>query len=193
MAMIQAANSQLELGHSKKGIPSPVLGILIFVICEIMIFSALISTRIVIKASSGIFAPPENVKLPVIMTGFNTVVLILSGIFMVAAGYKHGTERSKTFFALAIATGAFFLGVQGYEWTNLISYGMTMTSGVYGATFYLIIGCHALHVIAAMIAMVFYYRKYTKDQFGKDGMLALQIYWLFVVIVWPILYGLVYF
>lgn len=193
MAMMQATNTSVELGHSKKGIPSPVLGILIFVICEIMIFSALISTRIVIKASSGIFAPPENVKLPVLMTGFNTAVLIASGLFMIAAGFKQGTERSKTMFALAIATGGFFLAVQGYEWMNLISYGMTMTSGVFGATFYLIIGCHALHAVAAMIAMVWYYLKYTKDQFGKDGMLALQIYWLFVVLVWPILYSLVYF
>jgi heme/copper-type cytochrome/quinol oxidase subunit 3 len=170
-----------------------VLGILIFVVCELMIFSALISTRIVIKASAGIFAPPQNVVLPVITTGFNTAVLLLSGIFMIAAGWKHGSERSKTFFALAIATGLFFLAVQGYEWVNLISYGMTMTSGVFGATFYLIIGCHALHLIAAVIAMVWYYIAYMKNKFGPDGMLAMQIYWSFVVLVWPVLYSLVYF
>lgn len=193
MAMIQATSSDVQLGHSKKGIPSPVLGMLIFVVGEIMFFSALISTRIVIKASSGIFAPPENVKLPVLMTGFNTAVLILSGILMIAAGFKHGSERSKTLFALSIATGAFFVGVQGYEWFNLLSYGMTMTSGVFGATFYLIIGCHALHAIAALFVMIWYYREYTKNRFGKDGMLALQIFWLFVVLIWPVLYSLVYF
>lgn len=193
MAMMQATAKDVELGHSKKGIPSPVLGILIFVVGEIMFFSALISTRIVIKASSGIFAPPENVKLPVLMTGFNTLVLLISGILLIAAGFKFGSERSKTLFALSIATGAFFLGVQGYEWVNLLAYGMTMTSGVFGATFYLIIGFHALHAVAALIAMSFYYWKYTKNQFGKDGMLALQILWMFVVLIWPILYRLVYF
>jgi heme/copper-type cytochrome/quinol oxidase subunit 3 len=192
MAMMEAA-SPGTLRHSRKGIPSPVLGILIFVVCELMIFSALISTRIVIKASAGIFAPPQNVILPVITTGFNTAVLLLSGVFMIAAGWKFGSERSKTLFALAIATGLFFLAVQGYEWVNLISYGMTMTSGVFGATFYLIIGCHALHLLAAVIAMVWYYIAYMKNNFGPDGMLALQIYWTFVVLVWPVLYSLVYF
>ncbi len=190
---MQATISNVEPRHSKKGIPSPVLGILIFVVGELMFFSALISTRIVIKASAGIFAPPENVKLPVVMTGFNTAVLILSGLLMIGAGFKHGSERSKSLYALAIATGAFFVGVQGYEWWNLISYGMTMTSGVFGATFYLIIGCHALHAILALAVMVWYYVLYTKNRFGKEGMLALQIYWLFVVMIWPVLYSLVYF
>ncbi len=193
MSTMQATTQKVELGQGKRGIPSPVLGILIFVVGELMFFSALISTRIVIKASAGIFAPPENVKLPVLMTGFNTAVLILSGILLIAAGFKHGSERSKTLFALSIATGGFFVGVQGYEWFNLLKYGMTMTSGIFGATFYLIIGCHALHAIGAIIAMVWYYAKYSKDQFGKDGMRALQIYWLFVVLIWPVLYRIVYF
>lgn len=193
MAMMQATTNGVELGHSKKGIPSPVLGILIFVVGELMFFSALISTRVVIKASAGIFAPPENVKLPVLMTGFNTAVLLLSGILMIAAGFKHGSERSKTLYALAIATGGFFLGVQGYEWFNLLKFGMTMTSGIFGATFYLIIGCHALHAFAALFVMIWYYRAYSKNRFGKEGMLALQIYWLFVVLIWPVLYSLVYF
>ncbi|MBC7530996.1 MAG: cytochrome c oxidase subunit 3 [Oligoflexus sp.] len=192
MAMTKAA-SMKPLRHSEKGIPSPVLGILIFVVCELMVFSALISTRIVIKASAGIFAPPENIKLPVLTTGFNTAVLLLSGVFMIAAGWKHGSERSKSLFALAIATGAFFLGVQGYEWFNLLKFGMTMTSNIFGATFYLLIGCHALHAVAALIAMAWFYRLYTKDQFGKHGMLALQIYWVFVVLVWPVLYSIIYF
>jgi heme/copper-type cytochrome/quinol oxidase subunit 3 len=192
MAMTEAAAIR-PLRHSEKGIPSPVLGILIFVVGELMFFSALVSTRIVIKASAGIFAPPENIKLPIITTGFNTAVLILSGLFMIAAGFKHGSERSKSLFALAIATGAFFVGVQSYEWFNLVKYGMTMTSSIFGATFYLIIGCHALHAIAAIITMAWFYRLYTKDRFGKDGMLALQIYWVFVVLIWPVLYSIIYF
>ena len=191
--MMQATTNEVELGHGKRGIPSPVLGILIFVVGELMFFSALISTRIVIQASAGIFAPPENVKLHVLMTGFNTAVLLLSGVLMIAAGFKHGSERSKSLFALAIATGAFFVGVQGYEWFNLLKYGMTMTSGVFGATFYLIIGCHALHVLAALVTMIWYYGKYSRNAFGKDGMRALQIYWLFVVLIWPVLYRIVYF
>ena len=192
MAMTQDA-SLGTLRRSRSGIPSPVLGILIFVVGEIMFFSALISTRIVIKASAGIFAPPSNVTLPILTTGFNTAVLIVSGILMICAGRNQGSERSKSLFALAIATGLFFLAVQGYEWFNLIKFGMTMTSGVFGATFYLIIGCHALHAIGALLAMIYFYRLYTKDKLGPDGFLALQIFWTFVVTIWPVLYSLVYF
>lgn len=177
----------------RSGIPSPVLGMLVFVVSELMFFMALVSTLLVIKATTNVFAPPESVRLPIVTTGFNTLVLLTSGVFLVLAGRNFGSERSKSLFSLAIITGAFFVAVQGYEWVNLIKYGMTMTSGIFGACFFLIIGIHGLHALGAIVALIACYRLYSRGTLQKEYLTAMQIFWGFVVLIWPLLYGLVYF
>ena len=76
---------------------------------------------------------------------------------------------------------------------NLLRYGMTVSSGLFAATFYLIIGSHAFHATGAIFAMLLMLPKIKKQTATVDGMKAMQIFWLFVVGLWPILYGLIYF
>ena len=88
--------------------------------------------------------------------------------------------------------GGIFLLVQGSEWVRLIHYGLT---GVYGGTFYTLIGCHGLHVIGALVAVLVVRRAagqghYTARQHA--AVTACQLFWFFVVGVWPVLYVLVY-
>src|SRR4051812_41383193 len=93
----------------------------------------------------------------------------------------------------AILLGSFFVIFQGYEWVHLIRYGLSMTSGIFGATFFLLIGSHGLHALIAVIAMALVYWKLVKGSLTADGLRAMSIFWLFVVGIWPVLYGLVYF
>jgi cytochrome c oxidase subunit III len=180
-------------------VPSEVLGMLIFVLTEVMFFLALISAFLVIRAQVfGTWAPPGELKLPVLMTAFNTAVLLISGVLMVLAtkafAKPDGKARGQVLLGQAILFGAFFVGVQGYEWVKLIRYGMTMTSGIFGATFYLLIGSHGLHALAAIVAMGWMLFKMRKGWLvSVNGMRAMAIFWLFVVGIWPVLYGLVYF
>lgn len=174
-------------------IPSSVLGMLIFVTTEIMFFFALVSAHTVIKSGSGLWAPPESVRLPLLATGFNTLVLLSSGVFLWLAGRNFGKDKARTYFALSIVTGLFFVCLQGYEWTHLIQYGLTMTSGVFGATFFLLVGSHGLHAASAVIAMIIMYQLMSRGRINRDHFRALQIFWFFIVLVWPLFYGLVYF
>jgi cytochrome c oxidase subunit III len=87
------------------------------------------------------------------------------------------------------------LAVQGYEWAQLISYGLHVTSGAYGATFYTLIGLHAAHVIGALVWLLaaLYLAAHGRFLDGRAGVLrACAIYWHFVVALWPILYVAVY-
>jgi cytochrome c oxidase subunit 3 len=98
---------------------------------------------------------------------------------------------------LAITTllGVVFLGVQGYEWVQLVSFGVTMTSGVYGATFYTLIGCHALHVFGAVMWLLLVLVGAKRGRYGAarhTGLTLCGIYWYYVVALWPVLYYLVY-
>ncbi len=166
---------------------------LIFVTTELMFFAALVSSHTVIRSGAGLWAPPESVRLPIITTAFNTAVLLFSGFFLWLAGRDLKKPIARTYFALAIVTGLFFVCVQGYEWTQLLKYGMTMTSGVFGATFFLLVGSHGLHAAAGVIAMAVVYLVSSKKELTRDQFRALQIFWFFIVAVWLVFYGLVYF
>ena len=89
--------------------------------------------------------------------------------------------------------GIGFVVLQGFEWMRLIAYGMSMTSGIFGACFFLLIGTHGLHAAAAAIAMGYLYLRLRRHQLRPEHVQAMQVFWYFVVGIWPVLYGLVYF
>jgi heme/copper-type cytochrome/quinol oxidase subunit 3 len=108
--------------------------------------------------------------------------------------FSSQAAQAKQLLALTIALGTVFVSVQGYEWVQLISFGLTITSSTYGGVFYLIIGAHGLHVIGGLLALLACLRRLnsTSQQLTIDNLRAAQIFWYFVVGVWPVLYTLVY-
>jgi heme/copper-type cytochrome/quinol oxidase subunit 3 len=173
-----------------------VLGTLIFVITEVMFFAALISGYLVIRAGAGLrWVPPADVRLPVEATAINTLALLISGILMVLATRLFVGARAKARWAFigAMVLGAAFVVLQGQEWLKLISAGMTMLSGVFAACFFLLIGTHGLHAFSAIIAMAYLLIRMRKGDLRLEHMKAMTVYWLFIVLIWPVLYRLVYF
>ena len=96
--------------------------------------------------------------------------------------------------ATTAALGGLFLVVQGYEWIRLIGFGLTLSSSVYGATFYSLIGLHGLHVAGALVWVVVTTLRAARA--GADARLtpvqACAMYWHFVVGLWPVLFVAVY-
>jgi heme/copper-type cytochrome/quinol oxidase subunit 3 len=180
----------------RPAVPSAVIGVMMFVAAEAMFFAGLISAFLVVKAGikPGMWPPPWQPRLPVEVTGVNTAILVVSGLLMLAAGrvlVKNGVVSVPLYLA-ATALGATFVGVQGYEWSQLLSQGLTMTSSNHGAFFYLIVGTHALHVVAGLMALVWGALRLRKGTLTVAQRSAIQIFWTFVVGLWPILYSLVY-
>lgn len=172
------------------------VGTLILVTTEIMFFVALISAYMVIRAGTNAsWVPPVGVRLPVPATAFNTAMLLISGLLTALAvlRFEGNPGRARLMFIVATGLGGFFVLFQGYEWVQLITYGMTMTSGIFGATFFLLIGSHGLHVLGGVLAMLYVHRRWQRGQLTKGGIRAMFIFWAFVVGIWPVLYGLVYF
>ena len=187
--------------HRSAVIPSPVLGMVIFIATEIMFFAGLVSTYLVIRAGIAFWPPIGQPRLPVEATAFNTLVLLMSGVTAWLSGRSFAdgqTARMRRLFGLTVFLGVFFVLFQGYEWIQLINFGLTLSgeSGVYGGLFYIIIGAHALHVIAAVCLMVYIWFRLPVLISGEgDSSVfgAARLFWYFVVAVWPVLYGLVYF
>jgi len=172
---------------------------MLFLICgEVMFFGGLVSAFLVLRVTAVQWPPPLQPRLPIGVTGVNTLVLIASSAAMASAVRALDRQDARLLvqrLLIAGGLGAIFLLVQGYEWVRLVSYGLTMWSGAYGTTFYTVIGTHAAHVAAAVIWVGLTAWLAGRGRFldGRAGPLrACSIYWHFVVALWPILYVAVY-
>jgi cytochrome c oxidase subunit 3 len=74
----------------------------------------------------------------------------------------------------------------------LLGQGLTIRSSGYGGFFYLIVGAHGLHVLGGLVAFALALRDVGRGTASRDQILATRIFWLFVVLLWPILYWRVY-
>jgi cytochrome c oxidase subunit III len=168
---------------------------LMLVAAETMFFSGLIGAFIVFRVASAAWPPPFQPRLPVGVTGVNTAILLLSGVVIQLAMRARASSETQRVLRLLSATallGTIFLLVQGYEWVRLIHYGLTLSSGVYGATFYTLIGCHGAHVLGAVVWLGVVLARVRSGIAGRESVQLAGVYWTFVVALWPALYVLVY-
>ena len=174
------------------------LAVLFLIGGESMFFAALISGLFVLRLGQPLWPPPFQPRLPVGVTGVNTLVLLASSVTMVCAlrALARGEEVVLVKrLVLTAGLGALFLLVQGYEWARLIGYGLTVSAGAYGATFYTLIGAHALHVFGALVWLSVTLVLAARGRFrhGQTAPVkACAMFWHFVVGLWPILYVAVY-
>ena len=174
------------------------LATMFLIAAETMLFAGMISAFIVLRIGAAVWPPPLQPRLPVALTGANTLVLLASSLAMAAAvrALRGGAvPLAITRLKSAAALGALFLSVQGYEWVRLIGFGLTVSSGAFGGTFYTLIGAHGLHVVGALawlgLALI-RLRAGRIHPARPAGLRACAMYWHFVVGLWPVLYVAVY-
>ena len=176
-------------------IPSNILGMLMFVGAEIMVFAGLVSAYTVYRASTAVWPPPDQPRLPLEETALNTAALLASGVVLYFASrlFRRGERaRANRWLLVSILLGAFFVVYQGAEWVALISEGLTLKSSNLGAFFYLIIGLHALHAIVALGLLVYAWVRLRSGFLSPAFLGVTEVFWYFVVGVWPVLYLRVY-
>jgi heme/copper-type cytochrome/quinol oxidase subunit 3 len=175
-------------------IPSGVMGMLIFVVTEIMLFAGFVSAFTIMRTSALVWPPPGQPRLPVAETAFNTALLLASGVTLVVAGraFRRNAPKALGPLLATILLGGAFVGLQGREWIGLIGEGMTLTSSALGSFFFLIVGAHALHAVIALCLLVYAASRLRRGFLPVGVMGAAEIFWYFVVLVWPFLYWRVY-
>jgi heme/copper-type cytochrome/quinol oxidase subunit 3 len=175
-------------------VSSGAMAMLIFVSTEIMVFAGLISAFSIYRSSVLGWPPAGQPRLPIEETAINTAALLLSGIVLVFAhrAFRRSPQAAQRPLALAILLGIFFVVFQGAEWVALVGQGLTLTSSVLGSFFYLIVGLHGLHAVAAIWALIYAWRRLQQGWLGPGPLVVSSIFWYFVVLLWPILYWRVY-
>jgi heme/copper-type cytochrome/quinol oxidase subunit 3 len=174
------------------------LAMMIVIGTETMLFAGLIGTFLVFRLAAPAWPPPGQARLPLAVTWANTAVLLGSILPMTAALRAVRRDDQAALARALVVTallGTVFLGVQGFEWARLLRQGLTLASGTYGATFYVLIGCHAAHVLIAVAWLVATTLFAMLGRFSAARHAALEMcgmYWYFVCGLWMILFPLVY-
>lgn len=129
----------------------------------------------------------------------NTLLLLTSGVTVTFAHWalKKNQRGPLVLWMLAtVALGATFLGFQAYEYGEAYThYNLTLESGIYGATFFMLTGFHGLHVTIGTLMLIVITLRCMKGHFTPDRHFAFEgvaWYWHFVDVVWLGLFIFVY-
>jgi cytochrome c oxidase subunit 3 len=139
--------------------------------------------------------PRQVLQIPI----FNTVCLLSSSLTIhlaVRALQRGKTPTFKLFWFLTLALGAIFLFGTGREWHRLIySAGLTISTNLFGTTYYSLVGLHAFHVLAGLLGLTIVMllalaAKVTQEH--AEHVDVFSLYWHFVDVVWVVVFTTVY-
>lgn len=129
----------------------------------------------------------------------NTVILLTSSVTLTIAHHAllvGDRARQVGFLALTVALGLVFLGCQAYEYYHAYNdLGLTLSSGIYGSTFFMLTGFHGLHVTIGTIMLLVMMLRSMRGHLTPDNHFAFEAaawYWHFVDVVWLFLFFVVY-
>jgi heme/copper-type cytochrome/quinol oxidase subunit 3 len=170
------------------------MAMLIFAFTEVMLFAGLTSAFTIVRSGALVWPPPGQPRLPFEQTAVNTTLLMASGVllFIAQRAFRREPARAKWPLLLATLLGGLFVVFQGVEWLALLGAGLTLTSSVLGSFFYLIIGLHALHAAIALGVLATAWIRLQEGRLRPELFAAAQVFWYFVVGVWPMIYLRVY-
>jgi cytochrome c oxidase subunit III len=198
------------------GVYNMKLGMWVFLLSEVMFFTSLIGSYVILRfAHPDHFAAP-GVVLNVNLTALNTFFLICSSVTMVKAfaAIQHGDQKGLKLWLLAtVVIGALFVGIQAYEYNLLVAEhfvpvadayaplgrhveeGPVVGGPLYGATFYTMTGFHGAHVSIGVLCLIFVLFQAMRGKYTREnhaGVEVIGLYWHFVDLVWIILFTIVY-
>ncbi len=168
-----------------------------FIGSECMLFGTLIATYLSYEGKSVVGPTPQEI-LNIPLTSVSTFVLLMSSLAMVlalAAVMRGDTRYSKVWLATTAGLGVVFLGFQAFEFTHFVSEGLTISTNLFGATFFVLTGCHGLHVLVGVIWIVTLLIMSARGKLGPEKAMNVEIaglYWHFVDVVWIVIFTVVY-
>lgn len=193
--------------HMGLPIPNSKLAMWLFLGTEIMFFTGLLGAYIVLRIAAGSTWPHHHQVLTEWAGAVNTVVLIISSIFVVMAHNaiaKNKIAATMTYLSITFFLGFVFMGIKSWEYSQKIHHELLPWqaeatipgAGLWSATYFVLTGFHALHVIGGLVAfgvilLIGCMGKLSAEKHA--GMIeSCGLYWHFVDLVWIFLFPILY-
>ena len=181
--------------HRSSRVEPQLLGMLLFIISEIMVFGAFFTAYFFIRVVDANPWPAAGTELPKIIAGFNTAVLLSSSVTIHWA--LESAKRGNRFGLKAGMLTTFFLGctflfVQINEYVHI---GFAPSSSAQASVFYGLTGLHGAHVFIGLCLLLMVTVRAFRGHFSPEqhrGVEVPGIYWHFVDVMWVIVYTTVY-
>jgi cytochrome c oxidase subunit 1 len=173
------------------------LGVWVFLGSECLFFGTLISTYMVYRGRSlqGPY-PRDILNVPLITV--STFTLLMSSLTMVlgvAAIQARDVRAARRWLLATAALGSVFLAGQVYEFNHFVHEGLGLTTNIFAATFYVMVGFHGAHVSVGVLWLSTLAYLLARGRLGaRDEALVdmAGLYWHFVDVVWIAIFTLVY-
>jgi cytochrome c oxidase subunit 3 len=169
----------------------------LFLATEVMFFTGLIGTYLVLRTGAPSWPDPSQ-RLAINITALNTFILIVSSWTVVRSllSIQNGDQAGLVkWLGISILLGSTFVGIQAYEYVELIGHGSIPSQDLFWSTFYAMTGFHGLHVVVGVIWLICLWIGAVRGVYTKENHIRIELgglYWHFVDLVWVLLFTLVY-
>lgn len=197
-ALMESRVQESQYAGYAPPVPNHKFGMWLFLSSEVMFFTGLLGTYLVLRLSDPAGFTHEATHLHWEWAALNTMVLISSSLTMaLAIHYARIADAGKTklFLILTILCGFGFMVIKGIEYSDKFHHGIYPSTHVFFACYFVLTGIHGLHVIGGVIPLMFALGMVmmARDVRAKAGFLELLgLYWHFVDLVWIFLFPLFY-
>ncbi len=172
------------------------VGMVSFIIAESAIFTIFVVAYLFYLGKSLTGPSPRDVlEVPI----FYTICLLSSSVTIHLAGQRLERNERAAFLVpwlLTVVLGGLFLYGTAQEWQRLIyEHGLTISTNLFGTTYYSLVGLHAFHVTVGliMLTIVFVFGIAGKVSVAHSARIdVLSLYWHFVDAVWVVVFTVVY-
>ena len=191
-----ASESHLVETH-QTGMPTVMVGMLLFIASEVMFFGGLFATYFNARASVAPepWEPPPGGELDMALAAVLTAILISSSFTMqfgVWAIRRGDAGKLRMWTGITLVLGVLFLAGQLYDYSQL---GFGIADGVFGTVFYTLTGFHGAHVFGGAVGLTIILARAMQGQFSGRNHIAVEavsIYWHFVDVVWIAVFSTIY-
>jgi len=181
--------------NSSSRVEPQLLGMLLFIISEIMVFGAFFTAYFFIRVVQGEQWPAEGTELPKLIAGVNTAILLSSSITLhwAQTSIKNGNRRGlRAGMFTTFLLGLTFLIIQINEYVHI---GFAPSDTAQASVFYGLTGLHGAHVFIGLLLLLFVTIRAFRGHFSPEehrGVEIPGIYWHFVDVMWIVVYTSVY-
>ena len=171
------------------------LGMLLFIISEVMVFGAFFTAYFFIRVVAGDEWPAPDMDLPVSIAGVNTAILLSSSVTLhwAQTSIKHGNRFGlRAGITATLLLGATFLSIQINEYAHV---GFAPHDNAQASVFYGLTGLHGAHVFIGLCLLSIVTIRSFRGHFSPEehrGVEVPGIYWHFVDVMWVIVYTTIY-
>ena len=183
--------------ETSTGIDNRKLLMWLFLASDCLLFGSFIAAYLLYRGRSVVGPYPEDL-FDIPFTSVSAFILLMSSVTMVLAlaAIQRGNVRNMRIWIFTTAVlGTLFIGGQVFEFTEFNHEGLSLSTNLFGTTFFVLTGFHGAHVTVGVLILMSLFVVSMRGGIQQKDSLAVELaglYWHFVDIVWIVIFTLVY-